>query len=186
MGYNLSLKRNNNNDAIIRTAAADEAKIVIRDIGWYIPHFTPSIENQQIIMDQLLNKDPTEIFYTERTVFRKDVNTNNNWSFELGMATGASGLPPTYVIVGFQNRNKIESQTHDNATFDSLPISSAVCKIGSENYPDNMITCDYDRDNYHEAYYEIESFFRNRTETKNLKTIYLNKSLHIKFRFLYL
>ena len=162
MGCNLSLKRNNNNDAIIRTAAADEAKIVIRDIGWYIPHFTPSLENQQIIMDQLLNKDPTELFYTERTVFRKDVNTNNNWSFELGMATGASqssGLPPTYVIVGFQNRNKIESQTHDKATFDSLPISSAVCTIGSENYTDNMITCDYDRDNYHEAYVIVVKHF---------------------------
>ena len=26
-------------------------------IGWHIPHFTPSSEIQQIVMDQLLNND---------------------------------------------------------------------------------------------------------------------------------
>ena len=61
----------------------DAAKINIKDI-WYIPHYIPSMENQQLVMDQILDKDPTEIYYMERIVFRKDVNTNNNWTFELG------------------------------------------------------------------------------------------------------
>ena len=43
-------------------------------------------------MDQLLNKDPTELFYTERTVFREDVNTNSNWTFELGNAGGKTTM----------------------------------------------------------------------------------------------
>ena len=38
LGYTLTLKRNNNNDPIIRTAEVDAAKIVIKDIGWHIPH----------------------------------------------------------------------------------------------------------------------------------------------------
>ena len=117
-------------------------------------------------MNQILNKEPTELFYTERKVFIKKVDTKTDWSFDLGMF---SEQAPKYVIVGFQNRNNIESQTHDNATFDLLPISSAVCIIGSQNYTDKMITCDYDRNNYHEAYYEMESFFRNHTETNILK-----------------
>ena len=33
-------------------------------------------------MDQILAKDPTEIYYMERIVFRKDVNRNNNWTFD--------------------------------------------------------------------------------------------------------
>ena len=53
MGYTHTLKRNNNNDPIIRTAGVDAAKIVIKDIGWHIPHLTPSLENQQSMMDQL-------------------------------------------------------------------------------------------------------------------------------------
>ena len=119
-------------------------------------------------MDQILNKNPTELHYIERFVFRKDVNTNNNWTFDLGI----SGIStPTFVIVGFQGRNKNDSQTHNNATFDRLPISNAVCKIGSEKYPDDGIECDYDRDKYDQAYCEIENFYHLKSETNLLNTI---------------
>ena len=55
------------------------------------------------------------MYYTERTVYRKDVNANNNWTFELG---NSGELTPNFVIVGFPARNKIDTQTHDNAVFD--------------------------------------------------------------------
>ena len=129
LGYTLTSKRNSSNDAIIRGNGVDAAKIVVKDISWYIPHYVPNLENQQLLLNQILNKDPTELTYIERTVFRKDVNTNNNWTFELGNIGEST---PTFVIVGFQARNKIDSQTHDNATFDRLSISNAVCKVGSE------------------------------------------------------
>ena len=166
LGYTLTLKRNTNNDAILRSVGVDAAKVVIKDIGWYIPHYVPSLENQQFVMDQILNKDPTELSYTERIIFRKDVNTNSNWTFELGNSNNESC--PTFVIVGFQARNKIDSQVHDNAVFDRLPISNAVCKIGSEKYPDDGIECDYDRDKYDQAYSEIENFYHLNSETNLL------------------
>ena len=166
LGYTLTLKRNNNNDAILRSVGVDAAKVVIKDIGWYIPHYVPSLENQQFVMDQILNKDPTELSYTERIIFRKDVNTNSNWTFEIGNSNNESC--PTFVIVGFQARNKIDSQVHDNAVFDRLPISNAVCKIGSEKYPDDGIECDYDRDKYDQAYSEIENFYHLNSETNLL------------------
>ena len=71
LGYSLTLKRINNNDPIIRDNGVDAAKIDIKDIVWYIPHYTPSMENQQLVMDQMLDKDSTEVFYTERTVLEK-------------------------------------------------------------------------------------------------------------------
>ena len=123
LDYTLSLKRNSSNDVIINGAGVDAAKVVVKDISWYIPHFVPSLENQQFVLSQYLNKDSTELSYTERTVFRKDVNTNNNWTFELGTSATST---PTFVIVGFQARNKIDLQTHDTATFDRLSVSNAV------------------------------------------------------------
>ena len=75
---------------------------------------------------------------------------------------------PTFVTVGFQARNKIDSQTHDNATFDRLPISNAVRKIYSEKYPVDGMECYYDGDNYREAYHEIENFYRLYSETNLL------------------
>ena len=92
------MKRNGSNDVVFRTAAVNAANVVVKDISWYIPHFVPSLENQQLVLNQILNKDPTELYYTERIVARKDVNTNNNWTFELSN----SGIEsPTFVIVGF-------------------------------------------------------------------------------------
>ena len=82
----------------------DAAKVDVKDISWYIPHYVPSLENQQLVLNQILNKDPTEFYYTERSVFRKDVNTNNNWTFELGTSEIST---PTFVIVGFQARVKL-------------------------------------------------------------------------------
>ena len=90
LGYTLTLKRNTNNDMILSGAAVDAAKVVVKDISWFIPHYVPSLENQQLVMDQILNKDPTELHYTERSVFREEVNTNNSWTFELGNAGGNS------------------------------------------------------------------------------------------------
>ena len=166
MGYTLTLKQKDNNDPVIRDNGTDAAKRVIKDIRRYIPHFTPSLQNQQIVMYQLLNKDPTELYYMERIVFRKDVNTNHNWTSDL---ENCGESTPTFVIVGFQARNKIDSQTHDNAIFDRLPISDAVCKVGSEKYPVDGIECDYDRDNYREAYQEVENFYRLHTDTNLLR-----------------
>ena len=165
LGYSLTLKRNNNDDPIIRDNGVDASKINIKDISWYIPHYVPSLENQQLVMNQILDKDPTELYYIERVVFRKDVNTNNNWTFELGNSGEST---PSFIIVGFQARNKIDSQTHDNAIFDRLPVSNAVCKIGSEKYPDDGIECDYDRDKYDQAYSEIENFYLLKSETNLL------------------
>ena len=143
LGYSLTLKRNNNNDPIIRDNAITAAKINIKDISWHIPHYVPSLENQQLVMDQILDKDPTELYYMERIVFRKDVNTNNNWTFELG-SSGES--TPSFIIYGFQARNK----------------------IASEKYPDDGIECDYDRDKYDQAYSEIENFYLLKSQTNLL------------------
>ena len=97
----------------------------------------------------------------ERTVYRKDVNTINNWTFDLG---NSGELTPTYVIVGFQDRSIIDSQTHNTSVFEQLLISNAVCEIGSKKYPVDGMNCDYARDKYDQAYHEIENVFIHHTE----------------------
>ena len=62
LGYTLTLKRNTNNDVVFRTNGVNAAKVVVKDISWYIPHYVPSLENQQLVLDQILKKDPTELF----------------------------------------------------------------------------------------------------------------------------
>ena len=58
-----------------------------------------------------------------------------------------------------------------------MPISNAVCKIGSDKYPDNGIECDYDRDKYDQVYSEIKNFYFLHSETNLLNPfIDLHKS----------
>ena len=65
LGYTLTLKRNNNNDPIIRTAAVGAAKVVVKDISWYIPHYVHNIENQQLVHIQIITKDATELRFID-------------------------------------------------------------------------------------------------------------------------
>ena len=69
LGYTLTFKRNTNNDVVLRTNGVDAAKVVVKDISWHIPHYVLSLENQQLVLNQIINKDQTELYYTERSVF---------------------------------------------------------------------------------------------------------------------
>ena len=125
LGYSLTLKRNKDNDPIIRFNAVDAAKIDVKDNAWYISQYTLSMEIQHIVPEQRLDENPNELYYIERTVHRKDVNTDIKWTFEIGNSVEST---PTFVIVGLEARYKIDSQTHNNSTFDTMSLSNAVLK----------------------------------------------------------
>ena len=55
-------------------------------------------------MNQIVNKKPTEPRYVERSVFMKEVNTQNLWTFELGTQEGIK--VPVWIIVGFQQSDR--------------------------------------------------------------------------------
>ena len=71
LGYNLTLKRNSNNDVIHRANDVANAKIIIKDIAWYVEKYTPNLDNQQLIASQLLDEIPTELYYEERSVLEE-------------------------------------------------------------------------------------------------------------------
>ena len=74
LGYNLTLTRNSHNAVINRGKAINNSKMKINAIEWYVPHYTPSMQQQSILSKQILNKTPTQIQYPKRSVFMKEVN----------------------------------------------------------------------------------------------------------------
>ena len=71
-------------------------------------------------MKQISDKIPTELRYVETSVFMKEVNTQNLCSFELGTQEGVN--VPLWIIVGFQQRKRQDSQTLTNDTFYRPPV----------------------------------------------------------------
>ena len=73
--YKLTLTRNTNNAVLNKDNAINLGRNKIIAIEWYVPHYTPSMQQQSILSKQIISKTPTEIKYPERSVFMKEVNT---------------------------------------------------------------------------------------------------------------
>ena len=84
LAYKLTLTRNKDEAVFDKAVGIVDARINIDHIHWYVQHYTPSIQQQAILSRQILGKTPTDLRYIERSVFMKEVNNQNLWSFELG------------------------------------------------------------------------------------------------------
>ena len=137
LGYKLTLTRNKDDVVIDKANGITDARIKIDHIHWYVPHYTPSIpsiQQKNNLSKQNLSKTPTELRYVERSVFMKEVNNQNVWNFELGSHENMN--VPIWIIIGFQQRDRQDSQNLNIDTFCRLPVVSAQSIIGTEKYPD--------------------------------------------------
>ena len=152
--------------------AINNGKIKIIALEWYVPHYTPSIQQQSMLSKQILNKTPTQLQYPERSVFMKEVNTQNFWAFELGTQEGIN--IPTFIFVAFQQNDRQHDQNLNDDTFVRLPVISAQVVIGTERYPDSAILLNYEDDDYSQGYGQIKEAFRALTND-DLLTPYITE-----------
>ena len=113
-------------------------------------------------MKQIQNKIPTELRYVERSVFMKEVNTQNLWGFELGTQEGIN--VPIWIIVGFQQSDRQHDQNLNKDTFYRPPVTSAQCIIGTEKYPDSAVLLNYNDDVFSQGYGLIKQAFKDLTK----------------------
>ena len=158
LGYKLTLTGNKDEAVIDKVAGIAEARIKIDHIHWYVPHYIPSMAQQGILSDQILNNKPTHLRYIERSVFMKEVNNQNIWNFDLGSQENMN--VPIWIIIGFQQQDRQDSQNLNNDTFCRLPVVSAQCVISREKYPDAGILLKYDDDDYGQDYHQIKQAFK--------------------------
>ena len=144
LGYKLTLTGKKDDDVKDKAVGTADARIKIDYIHWYVPHYTPSIQQQSIISNRILSKTPTELKYVKRLVFMKEINIQNLWNFELGCQESMN--VPIWTIIGFQQRDRQDSQDLNNDTVCRLPVVSAQCIIGTEKYRDSGILLNSDDD----------------------------------------
>ena len=109
--------------------ACTNARIKITSNEWYVPYYTPSVPQQAILSMQILSHTPTELHYGERSVFIKEVNIQNLWTYELGQQEGIN--VPIWINVDFQQRDRQDSQNLNIDTFCRPPVTSAQCIFGT-------------------------------------------------------
>ena len=107
----------------------------------------------------------------------KEVNTQNYWSFELGTPVEINIL--TWIIVGFQQRDRQYSQNLNKNTFYRSPVTSAQWILGTENYPDNSMLLIYDDDDYSQRYGKIKEVFKALTKDAILQPYISERDLYL-------
>ena len=167
LGYKLTLTRNTNNAVLNKDNAVNNGRVKVNAIEWYVPHYTPSIQQQSILCKQILNKTPTQIQYPERSVFMKEVNTQNLWTFGLGTQEDIN--IPVWTFVAFQQNDRQHDQNINNDTFVRLSVISAQVIIGTERYPISGVLLNYDDDDCSQGYGLIKEAFRALTKDDILK-----------------
>ena len=174
LGNKVTLQRNSDNHVLSHPAQANDAAIVasaetviIDDISWYVPHYTPSISNQNLMLSNIAFRNPIELTNFKRSCYMKDVTTENNWNFELGVGDGID--VPIYVIAGFMQRDQFNQQHQSNDAFYRPSVVNARCIIGNEKIPDAGKFCNYAIDKYSQAYGKIVSCFRHFAEDSILQ-----------------
>ena len=89
---------------MIRATATVNGEVVISSIDWYVPEYTPSVEQQAVISGHMLGKAPMVVHHVDTTGFVKEVDVQNLSTFEKQSQEGANVL--IRIIVGFQPKKK--------------------------------------------------------------------------------
>ena len=97
--------------------------------------------------------------YIKRFVNSKDVQQQDESNSGLGHASKNNKL--VFVTVGFKQRDRLNNQKLNNRIFETLPINSAHCKIGTEKYPDAVLKLLYGENKFRLGYGESVSFFKH-------------------------
>ena len=69
-----------------------------------------------------------------------------------------------WIIIGFQQRVRQNSQNLNNDTFCRLPVTSCQCIFSTENYPDAGFSLNHNDDDYSQGYHQIEEAFKTLTK----------------------
>ena len=161
LGYRFILTRNTDNAVLNKGSTVTSGRVKIDSLDWYVPHCTANLEEYTKLMNQITKNSPTLLHYPERSVFMKEVNTQNIWTFELGSQEGIN--VPIWIFVAFQQLDRQNDQNLNNDTFYRLPVTSAQCIIGTEKYPDSGILLNYNDDDYSQGYGQVREAFRALT-----------------------
>ena len=144
LGYRLTLTRNTDNAILNKDNTVVIGRVKINSLDWYVPHYSVNLEEYTKLLTQIKKNTPTLLHYPERSVFMKEVNTQNLWTFELGTQEGIN--VPIWIFVAFQQNDRQNDQDLNTDTFYRPLVTSAQCIIRTEKYPDSGFLLNYNDD----------------------------------------
>ena len=160
MQQRLTLTRSGNiQDSIFRENAADEGRILIDKISWFMPHVIPS-DAYRLQLDKIIEKkEKIPVGYRMLQCDSTQVPHNiKPFSWRLGVKSSPD--IPRFIIIGFQS-GKNNRQTRNPAIFDHLFVRNIYVTLNAKRYPDTDYENDFTTNKYSRIYGDA-SLFRKK------------------------
>ena len=141
--HNLTLTRNDDNEAIYRGAnngagnPFTSGKIVLSKISWFMPHVTPADKNKLELYKIIERKEKIPVGYRMIQCDKASIPQNST-SFSWRLSVKSSPEVPRFIVVAFQS-GKSGNQEQNPSIFDNVNVSNIYAMLNSMRYP----TADY-------------------------------------------
>ena len=162
--HNLTLTRNNDNDAIFKTANVDGAgndivadgKVILSKVSWFMPHVTPADKDKMELYKTIERKEKIPVGYR---MIQCDSATirQNSISFSWRLSVKSSPEVPRFIIVRFQT-NKIGNQKQNPSLFNNVNVSNIYVMLNSMRYPTADYNISFDKQQFSRVYGNTADF----------------------------
>ena len=168
--HNLTLTRNNDNDAIFKSAAVAggggdvvaDGQVILSKVSWFMPHVTPADKDKMELYKIIERKEKIPVGYR---IIQCDSATipHNSAAFSWRLSVKSSPEVPHFIIVGFQT-NKSNNQKQNPSVFDSVNVNNIYVMLNSIRYP----TADYNTS------FPAQKFSRVYGDTADFRSKFFN------------
>jgi len=129
----LTLVRKADSYAIFKVAAADDGKIYIQKISWFMPHVLPADGEKLQLYKTIESKSKLPVAYSMRqcdSVAFPQSTTSFTWR----LSVKSSQEKPRFIIIGFQT-DKDANQVQNPSLFDDVNLTNVYIMLNSTRYP---------------------------------------------------
>ena len=187
--HNLTLTRNDDNNAIYKTnaqagnPAADtvvNGKVILSKISWFMPHVTPADKDKMELYKIIERKEKIPVGYRMIQCDSASIPQANAFSWRLSVKS--SPEVPRFIIVGFQT-DKIGNQKTNPSLFDNVNVSNIYVMLNSTRYPTADYNISFLGQKYSRVYGDVAEF---RSKFFNIDELISNPNINIEYyRLLY-
>ena len=185
--HNLTLTRNDDNDAIYRgaNAAAGGAlavgKVELKKISWFMPHVTPADQYKMELYKIIERKEKIPVGYRMIQCDSASIpQASTNFSWRLSVKS--SPEIPRFIIVGFQV-GKSGNQEQNPSIFDNVNVNNIYAMLNSTRYPTADYNITFVGQKFSRVYGDVAEF---RAKFFNMDELVSNPNIGpVEFRALY-
>ena len=185
MQQRLTLTRTGNNNAILKRnaaagGAADDGKVNIKKISWFMPHVIPSDAYRLQLNKIIERKEKIPVGYRMLQCDNIPVTQGAPFTWRLGVKSSPD--IPRFIIVGFQT-NKNNDQTTNPAVFDHCQVRNIYVTLNAKRYPDIDYENDFRINNFSRIYGDAAAF---RKKFYNMDELVSNHNINpVDYKNLY-